>query len=212
MEPTARGVRSSPDGAFVVGVDPGADGGIAVLTVGPSPKLLYAADVKTGHTAAGPQLLAAVCGAVCQIEALNPKIYATTDAMARAIVRRTDGPRPVLFVVEGQFLGVNPHSLIELAHSAGQWIEAALNVGILAEVVNPSTWQAAELSGGRRWKTAQLEAVARDKVGSMWPLLRERKPHVHAAVLIARWAAVRAFYGTTTARGPKPTRPRRRTT
>ena len=298
---------------FVIGIDPGNDGGIAVLTVGHHPALLYAADAKTGHIAAGPQLVIAVCRAVAAAEGLAPGIYDPNDDLARAIATREGGARPLLAAVEGQFLGINPHSAIELAHSAGQWLEAALNVGILSELVAPSTWQAAELSGGRRWRSAQLEAAARDKVGSLWPKLAEglapgiydpnddlaraiatreggarpllaavegqflginphsaielahsagqwleaalnvgilselvapstwqaaelsggrrwrsaqleaaardkvgslwpkladRAPHVHAAVLIARWAAVRAFWGTAAARGPKATRPR----
>jgi Holliday junction resolvasome RuvABC endonuclease subunit len=193
---------------FVIGIDPGNDGGIAVLTVAPNPALLYAADAKTGHTAAGPQLVLALCRAVAAAEGLAPGVYSPSDDMARAIATREGGARPLLAAVEGQFLGVNPHSAIELAHSAGQWVEAALNVKILAELVAPSTWQAAELSGGRRWKSAQLEAAARDKVGALWPKLADRAPHVHAAVLIGRWAAVRAFWGTGAARGPKSTRPR----
>ena len=193
---------------FVIGIDPGNDGGIAVLTVGHHPALLYAADAKTGHIAAGPQLVIAVCRAVAAAEGLAPGIYDPNDDLARAIATREGGARPLLAAVEGQFLGINPHSAIELAHSAGQWLEAALNVGILSELVAPSTWQAAELSGGRRWRSAQLEAAARDKVGSLWPKLADRAPHVHAAVLIARWAAVRAFWGTAAARGPKATRPR----
>jgi hypothetical protein len=139
-------------------------------------------------------------------EELAPGIYEPSDDLARALATRDGGARPLLAAVEGQFMGVNPHSAIELAHSAGQWLEAALNLGILAELVAPSTWQAGELSGGRRWKSAQLEAAARDKVGALWPKLVDRAPHVHAAVLIGRWAAVRAFWGTDAARGPKAAR------
>lgn len=203
----AKEMRTTP-GPFVVGIDPGDPGGIAAVTVEPNPRLLYADDARTGGVAAGPQLVVALCHAVRLAGGPGPAVPAAPDDMAREITARTIGPRPLLAAIEGQFLGVNPHSVIELAHSAGQWIEAALNVGLLAELVAPSTWQARELSGGRRWRTAQLEAAARDKVGALWPVLRDRAPHVHAAVLIARWAALRAFWGASAA-APRP-RPRRR--
>lgn len=181
--------------AFVVGIDPGDPGAVAVLAVGPAPTLLYWADARTGHRPATPQLIAAICRATAAAEQVAAGLYEQTHATACFVASRDSGARPLLLAVEGQFVGANPHSVIELAHSAGQWIEAGLALGLIVEVVAPSTWQAAELSGGRRWKSAQLEAAARDKAGALFPEVRERAPHVHAAILIARWAALRAFWG-----------------
>ena len=100
----------------------------------------------------------------------------------------------IAVAIEGQYLGINPDSLIKLCRKAGRWEEAADNCGLPWEYVNPSTWITAEL--GRGLRSDQIEKLAPQKVYALYARQiggRKISEHECCAVLIGRYVAIREY-------------------
>lgn len=96
--------------------------------------------------------------------------------------------------IESQYLGENPRSCISLAQNAGRWVEACAAAGIpVVALVEPSTWQHAELSIRGRTRREQRKAASISKCRGLWHI--DLVDHCADAALIARWAAVESQPG-----------------
>jgi len=96
--------------------------------------------------------------------------------------------------IESQYLGENPRSCITLAQTAGRWIEACAAAEIpIVVLVDPSTWQHAELSIRGKARRKQRKAASISKCLGLWKI--ELVDHCADAALIARWAAVESRPG-----------------
>lgn len=154
--------------AAVIGIDPGTTSAAALLTVEPAPRVIatvtHAFDKKTSGTAS------ATVRTLCSAAVLNELL--------------------VLGVwIEGQYLGINPRSLIVLARTAGRWQEAAETNDLHCHIVEPVTWQARELPAWRVIGDTKRAAIGR--VAGIYRMTVSE--HVADAILIARYAAITEY-------------------
>jgi Holliday junction resolvasome RuvABC endonuclease subunit len=129
----------SNEPGVVIGVDPGAVSGWAIVTIGAKP-------------------LVDRCG---KIEFAKPRRreFRTASEMVRwALARYTVR----LIAIEAQYFDANDPrkiaSTIKLCRSAGRWEEAAEVYNIPHKWTNPATWQAAML--GARMRRDQLKIIS----------------------------------------------------
>jgi len=164
----------------IIGVDPGEYGcGFAGILVSPTAPMLYVSGVNFQN----------------KRRSYRSSYHALASFLDRWNV--SGQISPILIAIEGQFLArgkrQNVRSLITLSRSAGRWTDAADEMGIEYEFVNPSTWIAHEL--GRGLRTGQTEKVARQKTYAMYghQLGREITDHECCATMIARYVAIREW-------------------
>ena len=150
---------------FVIGVDPGATTGLAIVTA-PG---LHRGEVRLyGH--------------------LVGKDIRPSQWMAQIL--HDLGASEVRVAIEEQYVGVNAHTAVILAQRAGRWQEAADAAGVPWEMVLASKWQPAMLAGmlGSRTR-AELKRASVTVARMRWGV--ELKPDAADAALIAAWAAER---------------------
>jgi Holliday junction resolvasome RuvABC endonuclease subunit len=151
---------------YVVGVDPGRDSGVAVVTVEHSPRLISAEQVQ-------------VPGDMSPLAVLADVRYALGVGA------------DVICAIEDQYVAKNVHSAIILARCAGRWEEAACAADMSVVYIAAQTWQCAELGTRRVARRVQRKSASRVKAGAVWrgTIWSE---HTADAALLARYAAIRA--------------------
>jgi len=162
-----RAAITSQRPSIVIGVDPGASAGLAVVNVAHNPGLLFE-----------KRCIVSVKG-----------IDLTVSNFAELAIGATMG-LPCIAVVEDQYVGVNMKTAITLSQRSGQWIEAFLSKGIPVERVSASSWQARELPGMK--KREMLKKAARAKAAGIWG--HDVGPDVADAALMARYRAIDIVY------------------
>ena len=162
---------------YVIGIDPGAVSGIAVVTLSPKPELVSFAKVRLDK------------GALPSKELLAHK---SRDIAAVAI--------------ESQYVAVNISTAIRLAQTAGRWEEAALaTLGIGCETgsnspvaylywVKPNEWQSHMLKGfvGKRAKRKQRKDAAISVALYRWG--KQLESDVADAAMIAAFQSERMAF------------------
>jgi len=160
----------------IVGIDPGATSGWAVVTVEMNPKLVLSDSIKWPKPGEKKYNAANIPSAVA---------VAITEAM-----RRFD--HDIWSVaIEDQYLSRNPDSMKKLARNGGRWEEAWLRLGCPVEWVNTQKWQSAEL-GTCRVDSAEVKRRAEMKVLGLWK--QKISSHAADAALIARFVAIRLAF------------------
>jgi len=174
--------------AVVIAVDPGAKSGYAILTVEPSPRLLYFGVVKAKETS-----VSRVLG----------------DVIATLVREHPDVTRIERGVIEDQFLGfakpkvVNgrpvktntaiPQSMKKVARVAGRWQEAFMSHDIPYvegdDDVHPQSWQSRELGTGSKKGRDALKKQCAEKVKGVFGL-KSIPQDAADAVLIGRYRAI----------------------
>lgn len=133
----------------VVAIDPGTKSGLAAMCDG---KLYWAKEVTCDH--------------------LSPSRMFTWLTQARQHLGVEDS-QTVDLLVEGQFLGVNPHSMVHTVQVATAWEMAAAIKDTMARVnwrvlkrVMPSSWRS---TLGHTGKSAKLKRAAKSVVHNHFP-------------------------------------------
>ena len=165
----------------ILSVDPGVNTGIAVLTVGPAPKLLSYSLFNFSKPRKGQ--------------------YGTpTEHIHHTILEAGhQGVDIVSVVIENQYVAKNAYSAISLARCSGRWEEACQAVAWLnlspsppVSYVAASHWQKMELHGamrGLRLSRAKLKRMAREVVEESFGV---KVPTDAAdAILLGRYHATR---------------------
>ena len=151
---------------IVIGIDPGKDSGIAVVTIERHPRLLFSRRCKT------------VCA--------NNRPTTVTPFIAEALASAPAGR--VLVAIEDQFVAVNMRTAVVLAQRTGQWVEACLAAGLTnIERIAPAKWHAREIGCSRLGRTV-LKQMSVAKVRGLWGLTLTSD--VADAALIARYHAI----------------------
>ncbi len=163
----------------IIGIDPGATSGWAVLSVEANPQLvLYGSFVWPKP------------GTKKDIPANTPS--AKVEGMIEAMTQT--GCVIVGAAVEDHYLSrsaPNPDSMKKLARNGGRWEESFRRLGISVEWVNPQSWQSAEL-GTCRLDRAEVKRRCARKVRGLW---NEKMGEDAAdAALIGRYAAIRKAF------------------
>ncbi len=130
----------------VIGIDPGANSGIAVVSVEQQPRLLVSEQFNFSKARKGQD-------------------RTPTEVLIRLVAAMIRQDTTVISAtIEDQYVFKNVRSALTLAHNAGRWEEACRYNGIDVEYVLPSHWQRLELSGvtGRKAKRDVLKRAARD--------------------------------------------------
>ena len=137
----------------VVGIDPGNQFGLAIVTIAAEPKLLYHfTDKLTLKRSRLP-----------------------TDYLNEAIARTFDTAQLAAAVIEDQYLPrgekANVDTAIKIGRSGGRWEEACKVQEIPVEYLKPATWQHRQLKGLIRSvhaKSAQRKAAAQMFAKMAW--------------------------------------------
>lgn len=161
----------------VVGIDPGATSGWAVVTVSPGPALVLFDSLawpKPGER--------------------NDTPARTPSAIAESVSETLTqtGHTIVAVAIEDQYLSRNPDSMKKLARNAGRWEESWRRLGFRVEWINTQKWQSAEL-GTARIDSDEVKRRCARKVLGLWR--KEVGKHAADAALIARYLAVKIAYG-----------------
>ena len=145
---------------YVLGVDPGVHKcGLALLHVSASPRLVDYAQVKFEDV---------------------------TASMAYSeITRGIEGF--ITIAIEDQYVHKNVKTSLDLARITGRWIEVAEQNMADYKLINPKTWQAAELGGGKM-KRYQLKAASKGRARAEYGI--RVNDHISDAIYIARYWAV----------------------
>jgi Holliday junction resolvasome RuvABC endonuclease subunit len=162
-EPTSQTITH---GHSILGVDPGAVSGLALVSIDSNPYLLWSGQI--------------------------PHNLSHEGALLKAIAAAIEADYPLYGIaIEDQFVGRNADSALKLAHSAGRWYECGIREGIVPQYVHPTTWQRAELG---RVPFGQTKTAAIEKCAALWPRIGVLSEHVADAALIARFAAIDEWY------------------
>jgi Holliday junction resolvasome RuvABC endonuclease subunit len=159
----------------VIGIDPGATSGWAVLTVELSPKLLIS-DMMTWPKK----------GTKKDVPANTPSgiVACIIDVMRRF------GHTVAGAAIEDQYLARNPDSMKKLARNGGRWEEACRCAGIPVEWVNTAVWQSKEL-GTSKITSAEVKRRCIVKAKGLWG--QKLNEHESDAAMIGRYFAIRYF-------------------
>lgn len=170
----------------VLGVDPGAVSGWALVTIQASPRLVSFGKIEFTKPRRGEFRTASQC---------------VQWALSR--------PNTVeLVAIESQYLDRDPKriaSMIKLCRSAGRWIEAAEEGGLIHWEINPSKWQSATL--GARFTRDQLKKISRAVCAQRFGV--NISHNISDAVLIATYAAVELYQNGHLPQAGAMSRPRR---
>lgn len=138
---------------YAIGVDPGAESGLALVSLDDETnelRVLYARTEKVPSVG------------------VNSRARVIANALRE---RESHRDHPVAFLVEAQFVGMNPHSAIKTVESAVSWLNAAdalMGCGCvvfrLCKRVPPQSW-------GSTFGMARLRSAARKRVS---PLVVEK--------------------------------------
>lgn len=157
----------------VIGIDPGAVSGIAVVTLEPAPKLVS-----------------------------HSKVRVDKGNLPSTVLNNLRGLDVAAVAIESQYVALNVSTAIRLAQTAGRWEEAVLACGAFyfggdasnrpittLHWVKPSEWQAHMLNGfiGRRTKRKQRKEAARSVALYRWGV--ELETDVADAAMIAAFQA-----------------------
>ena len=157
----------------VLGIDPGSEPGLALLTVEPSPTPVL---TRRFHFPKPPL----------------GQLPSPTELVACLLVdAERAGVQVAKAVIEDQYLDKNPDTLKKLARNAGRWEEACVANGLPVEYLPAVTWQAKELGGGRGKGREQIKRLAVAKAKSLGV---DGDEHTADATLISRCAAIMMYY------------------
>jgi len=160
----------------VIGIDPGATSGWAVLTVEGNPNLLL------GDSITWPK-----AGTKKDLSANTP------SSVVKSLVEsmRQFGHTVVGAAIEDQFLKLNVNTMKKIARNSGRWEEACRSQDIPVVWVNPATWQAKEL-GSSRIDSAEVKRRCARKVVGIWN--QRLKQDAADAAIIGRYHAIRLAF------------------
>ncbi len=155
----------------VLGIDPGNQFGLAVVTIEPEPKFLYGfgdkMNLKRSH------------GACWYVDECFERKQSITNA-----------------VIEDQYLPRGPKANIDTAikigRNSGRWYEACARWGIVIEFIKPAAWQHRQLKGlirGGHPTRAQRKAAAVEFCRLAWKI--DLSEDVADAACMARVVATR---------------------
>ncbi len=164
-------------GDVVLGVDPGSVSGWALLTIEAAPRVVR-------------------CG---KIEFGKPRRREFRTA-SQCVAWACSGHAVELVAIEGQYLDRDPKkiaSMIKLCRSAGRWVEAAEEAGLVHWEINPTKWQAAMLG---KFKRDQMKKISRAVCAQRFGV--KAPDHISDAVLIGAWAAAELYLDRRRARAP----------
>lgn len=147
---------------YVIGIDPGATSGLALVECGRKPVLITAKAIRAPRPSVDLGAVLSVCGTV------------------RAVIEDQ--------YIDVSKRGGS--SVISLARWAGRWLEALDVHGIAPEFVRPSVWQAAMLRGMRAGRDRAAGKRAAVEVCNLrWGVVLSQD--AADAALIAAWGAER---------------------
>ena len=69
--------------------------------------------------------------------------------------------------IEGQYAGINPHSLITLSRASGMLLACAKLVGIEAEIIYPSVWQSYMLKVRHHFTRDKLKRISKENASDL---------------------------------------------
>jgi len=69
--------------------------------------------------------------------------------------------------IEGQYAGINPHSLITLSRASGMLLACAKLVGIEAEIIYPSVWQSYMLKVRHHFTRDTLKKISKENASDL---------------------------------------------
>ena len=69
--------------------------------------------------------------------------------------------------IEGQYAGINPHSLITLSRASGMLLACAKIVNVEAEIVPPVTWQSHMLKIKHRFTRDKLKRLSKERASEL---------------------------------------------
>lgn len=162
---------------YVIGIDPGKKTGWGIVRVLASPTYLSSGSVELDNKGSK------IKSAVELLQLLNVGFFD---------ICRT-GVKTVTLAIEGQYVDKNIDTTIKLARSSGRWVEAAAYLNLDHRIVNPSSWQSAEL--GLKMCRSQVKKLSRLKVQSLYGPLASVSQDDCDAILIARHEAIKIFFG-----------------
>ena len=152
--------------AYVIGIDPGATSGLALVECGRTPVLSWSKALRKPQPS---------------MDLKSTDLWCCDSTNTRAII-------------EDQYVDVTKKggsSVISLARWAGRWIEALETHGIEWEFVRPSVWQAAMLRGMRAGRDRAAGKRAAVEVCRLrWGVTLTQD--AADAALIAAWGAERS--------------------
>jgi len=165
--------------ALVLGIDPGATSGWALVTVAPNPVLATFGKTRLDKGEVPTR-------AMTVMSEMGPEHIGLPRSSYVAAM-----------VIESQFVALNIKTAIRLAQYAGRWEEACLATfpDIPVQWVKPNEWQTAMLAGamgGGRAKRAQRKAAAISVCLARWKVKLETD--VADAALIAAFVAERMAF------------------
>ncbi len=157
----------------VLGVDPGSVSGWALMTIEASPRVIQCGKIEFRQPRRGEYRTASQC-----------------------VQWALSTPNHVeLVAIESQYLDSNPKrigSMIKLCRSAGRWIEAAEEGGLIHWEINPNRWQSAML--GAKFRRDQLKKICRAVCAQRFGVTAGSD--ISDAVLIGAYAAVELYHKT----------------
>ena len=94
--------------------------------------------------------------------------------------------------IEGQYAGINPHSLITLSRASGMLVACAVLAGAEVEIVPPSTWQSAMLHVKHHFTRNILKRISKENASE---LVEEKikDNDISDAIMIAEFARRRVI-------------------
>jgi Holliday junction resolvasome RuvABC endonuclease subunit len=107
----------------ILSIDPGETSGIAAVSVGAVPRLLWVGSLQLDKETPSSR-----------VNRIMLKVSESVFAISTAYI-------------EKQYVGTNPHSALIISRRAGRWLEACLAAGLGVEWVSPQTWQSRMLAG-----------------------------------------------------------------
>jgi Holliday junction resolvasome RuvABC endonuclease subunit len=126
-------------GNAVLGIDPGATSGWAIVSISANPKLLRHGIFKFKDDASTVR-----------------ELTLALDGLEDTVIKT---------FIENQFVSKNIQSTMKICKKAGRWEEASIYHGIDVEYIYPATWQSKELNGHKR---ATLKKASIAKCKGIW--------------------------------------------